>query len=204
MKKTIQIVIQILFLTLFILLIIFNKVQLWMGLFIFSVIATLLLGRFYCGWVCPINTVMKFVGWIKMKLHIRSFNIPGFLKKPWLRFVFLGFFIATFVLTLITGNKLPILPILFIAGIILSLFFSEELWHCYFCPYGTILSLPGTKSVHYLNINQDLCVSCGICKKVCTANSVKEEDKKYEIVKKDCLLCMKCSQECPQHAIRYK
>jgi len=78
---------QIAFLALFIILFVKGKVQLWMGLFLFAIIVSFLLGRVYCGWICPINTVMKGVTWIKKKLHIKNIEISVFLTKPWVRFL---------------------------------------------------------------------------------------------------------------------
>lgn len=204
MSKTMQIITQIAFLALFVILIIFNKIQLWMAIFLLSVILTLFISRVYCGWVCPINTVIKATNWIKKKLHLKSFTIPAFLKKRWVRYAFLALFFAVFAFTMISGKKLPVLPIVVVLGVVVSLFFPEELWHRYLCPYGTILSLPGSKSMRFLKIDQDTCISCGLCKKVCPAEAVHEEDKKYDILKKDCLMCMECERQCPTKAIHYR
>lgn len=202
-KKTIQILIQIIFLILFLLFIINNKVQLWMGIFIFSIAASFLLGRIYCGWICPINTLMKVVTWLKKKLHIKSFQIPKFLDKPWIRLLFLGIFILFFIFTMISGKKLPILPAILVLGVILTFFFPEELWHYFLCPYGTILSLSGSKAKHYMRIDTEKCNNCSACKRVCPAKAI-EKKEKHHITKKDCLVCMKCEENCKQHAISYK
>ena len=155
MKKNIQKIIQITFLGLFILLIILGKPQIWMGLFLTGIIASFLLGRIYCGWFCSINSVLKGVTWIKKKLNIKNFEIPKVLTKKWVRFFVLGLFFIMFILTIISGKKLPILPILFIVGILLTFFFHEELWHRYLCPYGSILYLPGSMSVHNIYIDPE-------------------------------------------------
>lgn len=204
MKKTVQIILQVLFLALFIFLIVNGKVQVWMGLFVAAILSTFLLGRVYCGWVCPINTVMRAVTWVKRKLHIKSFKIPAWLTKPFIRFLALGLFIAVFIFTIVSGKKLPVLPALFGIGIILTLFFPEELWHRYLCPYGTILSIPARKSKHIMTIEPDLCNSCGMCKRVCPAAAVEKEQFHYNIMKNDCIVCMECSEACKQEAISYK
>lgn len=204
MSKTLQIISQIAFLILFIVLVVLNKIQMWMVVFLLSVVATIILSRIYCGWICPINTIIKATNWIKNKLHIKSFKIPKFLEKNWIRYIILALFFATFAFTMISGRKLPVLPIVVAIGVIISLFFPEELWHRYLCPYGTILSLPGSKSMHYLQIDKNKCTSCGLCKKVCPAKAVNKEDKNYDIIKKDCLVCMECERKCPVNAIEYK
>ena len=51
-------VIRLVFLTVFLLLMIKGKVILWLGLFALSLIAAVFLGRVYCGYACPMNTLM--------------------------------------------------------------------------------------------------------------------------------------------------
>ena len=204
MKKNIQKIIQITFLGLFILLIILGKPQIWMGLFLTGIIASFLLGRIYCGWFCSINSVLKGVTWIKKKLNIKNFEIPKVLTKKWVRFFVLGLFFIMFILTIISGKKLPILPILFIVGILLTFFFHEELWHRYLCPYGSILYLPGSMSVHNIYIDPEKCTNCGACKRVCPSKAIKKKENNHEIIKGECLVCTECVATCKKQAISYK
>lgn len=203
MKKNLQIIIQVAFLALFIFLTFNDKEQLWMGLFLLGIVASPLIGRIFCGWICPTNTVMNAVTWIKKKFHIKSLMIPQFLTKPGVRFLALGLFISSFIFIMISGNRLPILHILFALGILLTFFFPEELWHRYLCPFGTILSYPASKARHTMIIDADKCNNCGVCKSVCPAKAV-EENAKHNIIKKNCLVCMECSRDCSQNAISYR
>ena len=203
MKKNLQFSLQAIFLALFVFLIVNGKVQLWKGLFVLSVLAIFLLGRVYCGWICPISTVMRGITWIKKKLHIKSVRIPAWLIKPWTRILVLGLFIAVFIFTMVSGKKLPVLPILFAVGVVLTLFFPEELWHRYLCPYGTTMSILARKSKYAMTITPELCNSCGMCMRVCPAKAVEKHEGYYEILKRDCLVCMECSRLCKQKAISY-
>ncbi len=204
MKRVAQFIIQILTLALFVVLIVIGKMQLWMVLFVASVILALFFGRFFCGWICPINTLMRGVTWVKRKLHIKSVKIPRFLKKPWVRYTLLGAFIIAFIFTMITGKKLPVLPILLGAGVLFTLIFPEELWHRYLCPYGSILSLPSRKSKHAMHIDAEMCNNCGACQRTCPAAAVRKDDNHHTIIKHNCLVCMACERKCPQNAIRYQ
>ncbi|MCW3490191.1 4Fe-4S binding protein [Dethiobacter alkaliphilus] len=203
MRKTLQSVLQVIFLALFVLLVINGNIQLWMGLFLLGIALSFLLGRVYCGWLCPINTVMKKVTRAKKKLKINNLKTPPFLTNPWVRIAALGLFIAMFVFVMRTGRQLPVLPALFILGVILTLFFSEDLWHRYLCPYGTVMSLPGAKARHTIHINQDNCNNCGACSRVCPAQAV-IKDEYHSIVKRDCLICLQCIDTCNQNAISYQ
>src|SRR5690606_25073131 len=127
----------------FILLLLTGRIQAWTGILLVSAVLALFFGRIHCGWICPINTVMRLVTRIKTRFKLKNFAVPEPLKKPVFRYGMLAAFLLTFLLTMVRGKKLPVLPILFAAGVLLTVFFPEVLWHRYLCPYGTILSLPG-------------------------------------------------------------
>jgi ferredoxin-type protein NapH len=204
LKKHLQPALQILFFALFVLLIINGKMQLWMGLFALSVLVTFLLGRVYCGWICPINTAMRCLTWIKKKLHIKSAKIPTWITRPWVRIFVLLVFIAVFIFTMVSGRKLPVLPALIAIGAVLTLFFPEELWHRYLCPYGTIMSVPARKSKHAMRIQPEKCNRCGMCVRACPAKAVEKREGRYQIIKEDCIVCMECSGKCKPEAIHYR
>ncbi|MDD2371274.1 MAG: 4Fe-4S dicluster domain-containing protein [Firmicutes bacterium] len=204
MKKNLQRIIQVAFLVIFLILVVMGKPQIWMGLFLIGIIASFFLGRIYCGWFCSINTVLKGVTWFKKKLHIKNRKLPTLLTKPWVRFLVLGLFIIMFIFTMVSGKKLPVLPILFTTGIILTFFFHEELWHRYLCPYGSILYLPGSKSAHNIYIDPEKCTNCGACRKVCPSKAIEKQEKNHEIIKGECLVCTECITTCKQQAISYK
>jgi len=204
MHRLLQSIIQVLFLILFFLLISLGRIQLWMGLFVLGIITAAWFSRIYCGWICPINTAMTFIIWLKIKLHIKSIVKPTFLSRPWVKLIALTAFFAAFLVSIISGVKLPVLPVLFTLGVITVLFFPADLWHRNLCPFGTLLSLPARLSKHSMRINPDKCVNCGICYQVCPAKSVKRLDDSHHIIKTECLVCMKCSRECPKNAIAYQ
>lgn len=204
MARTWQKVVQIIFLILFSVLIIAGKMQVWMGVFALSVILAFFFGRFYCGWLCPINTLMKAVSWTKRKLKIGTLKTPQLLQRPFFRYGFLVLFLLALVFVMKTGRKLPVLPALLILGTSLTLFFPEELWHRFLCPYGTILHFSGARAVRALTVDTDLCNSCGRCSRVCSGGAVFQTgEKKYNIERGSCLLCLDCVDKCKQGAIRY-
>ncbi len=203
MKNKLQLIIQLTFLALFLFLVGTGRVQLWMGLFLLGVVLALLLSRLYCGWICPINTVMNGVSWVKKKLGLKGYKTPLTRTKPWIRYLVFALFVATFITSMVTGRQIPVLPALFAIGLILTFFFPEQLWHRYLCPYGTILSLPATTARYTMAIDQEKCTSCAICKKVCPADAVEVNDKQYTINKKECLVCLDCLANCKEGAISY-
>lgn len=203
MKKSLQLAVQVIFTVLFAILVVVGRIQLWMGLFLIGVVASLFFSRIYCGWVCPINTLMKGVTYLKGKLSIVSFQLPKAFLHPWIRYTFLALFILVFVFTMITGRKLPVLPALLIIGVGLTLFFPEAFWHRHLCPFGTIFSITSTKARYSMTIDDSICIQCGACQPVCPAEAIKNTSR-YEVDKSACIVCSKCRDQCTHKAISYK
>lgn len=203
MKRYVQLFLQAAFFVLFIVLVAVGRINLWMGLFVPSIVASLFLGRVYCGWICPINPGMNLVTWLKRKLNIKSFNIPKALMKPAVRYLFFGLFFIILIFNFKNSQKLPVLPLIILLGMIITLFFNEEMFHRFLCPFGTILHFTSSKTKLHMSIDEDKCNNCGKCMRVCPAKAV-EKGQTHNIIKMDCLVCMKCSKNCKQNAISYK
>lgn len=201
--KSLQVAIQLFFLAVFAVLVFMGKPQLWMVFFATSMILAFFLSRVYCGYICPINTLMKPMKWIKKKLHLKDHKVSPFLEKPITRILILVLFMSLFLLSVASGKKLPVLPAMVLLGAMLTLFFHEELWHRFLCPYGLFLSFPAKKAKHFIAISSDLCVNCTKCAKVCPSRAVLRKDK-HEILKEECLVCGECIRSCPTEAITYK
>ena len=197
---------QIVFLLVFTALIILGKAQLWMGIFLISVAAAMFWGRFYCGWICPINTLTEGIDKIYKKLNINRRAVPNWAKSPYLKYLILLLFLGTMVFVLKTGHKLPVLPTLLMLGIVTTLIFVPAFWHKYLCPYGAIMSMTGRHSKHYWIIEQEDCIKCGKCKAVCPGEAVElNSPKDYPAIsKKLCLQCASCVIACPKHTIKYQ
>ena len=77
--------VRILFLALFLFLVAKGKMMLWLALFGVSLIAAVIFGRVYCGYVCPMNTVMVPAEWISKKLHwIQTGPQVALQRKIWM------------------------------------------------------------------------------------------------------------------------
>ncbi|MDD2534128.1 MAG: 4Fe-4S binding protein [Eubacteriales bacterium] len=207
-KRALQTALQLLMLILFIALIALGKIQLWMGFFVGGVIASFVFSRLYCGWICPINTVLRWTTVAKKKLKIKDRPIPSWLKNPWVRTIILILFVAVAVISQKNHLTLPIMPILFFAGIILTFFYPELLWHRYLCPYGAILRFPAKTAIAGMKINESACVQCGACARACPTKTISRADaqtaiKPYRINTGECLVCGTCQTVCKSNAITY-
>jgi polyferredoxin len=204
MKTRLRKFVQVFFLGIFILLVLLNRPQLWMGLLLLGVLASFFMGRLYCGWICSINTVMEAVTAFKRRRGIKDREIPKILKRPYVRWGLLAVFFLTFVFVMKTGRQMPILPILFLAGVVLTFFFHEELWHRFLCPYGSILNKSSKNPKYGMEVEPDLCINCGRCVKVCPALAIEKDNVSHLINREDCLVCMKCIDVCYPNAITYR
>lgn len=53
----------------------------------------------------------------------------------------------------------------------------------------------------FFKVNSDLCISCGICKKVCPTCNIEMDEDKKPVWGRDCIGCINCEMKCPTEAI---
>jgi ferredoxin-type protein NapH len=201
-NRSMRILSQILFLLVFIALIKMKRPMNWMIVFLGSTVLAALFARFYCGWICPINSVMQVSEWIGKKAKVQKDEIPFVLRSGMFAY---GMLILTFVLAFLnmTGRfKLPFLLVMIGLGFLMTLRYPQAAWHKYLCPYGVILRLPAKFARLKMNVDST-CSGCGLCKKACPAEAVEIENRRATIDPGHCLVCHECSVVCPKSAIAY-
>ncbi len=203
-SKKMQILLQILFLGFFVFLTVRGDVRVWLLVFAALFLLSLVFSRFYCGYVCPINTVMKPVSFLKRKFGKKGASIPRFMKRPIVRYGFLVVVIGFMVFSAVTGRELPVLPVLIGLGFVMTVFFPEQFFHRHLCPFGAMLKLPGKASCMAVRIEPKDCTNCGVCARVCPSGAAHEATDVHEIAKDECLVCMECVRACPVKTIRYQ
>jgi len=127
---------------------------------------TLLSGRFFCGWVCPLGSAMEMLPSLedrrpKKMSRLRPKDIFGRTigaddRRIRLKYVFLGILLLLFVLgvnaiwifdPLVIANRAVLfvlfggVPIIFIALIVLAVVVGPRFWCQEMCPFGACLSL---------------------------------------------------------------
>ena len=204
-RDLLRIITEVLSLAVIVILFMNGKLQIWFGIFAVGVVVSLFAGRFFCGWVCPMGTLFRPIGWIYKKLGIKRFKTPGFFKNSWVRGLFLFLFVVAMVLTKVLHIRVNVLLYLIAFSVILTLFFSEDFWHQHLCPFGTILSISSGFSKKGIHIDKNICISCGKCQKVCPSQSIITlESKKRVNIAKECILCYKCQDVCPAKTCNYE
>jgi uncharacterized protein with FMN-binding domain len=166
--------------------------------------ASFLMGRFFCGYICPIGAMQDFFKYIGRKLRfkeVRFSNKPEILKyivlivimvlsivgmgnivsplSPWLAF-----------LNIFAGLKLQTGAVIFLFLILVSLF-GRRIFCRYLCPLGAFQSL--LYAIGPLKIKKGSC-NCSYCLKNCP---VSEEFRKSENeISPECINCLKCINSC--------
>ncbi|MDD3660770.1 MAG: 4Fe-4S binding protein [Lachnospiraceae bacterium] len=204
--KAIRLGVQILFLLVFLFSIITGKTVLWLGIFLVSLLGAAVFGRFYCGYVCPMNTAMRGTNFISKKWNIKKKKTPAWMLHKSIPILVIGLMILTMVLSKkILHKNIPVLLILMFIAMFFTLFYEEWIFHNQICPYGFFLKIFGKKAVFSTRVSPELCIGCKKCEMVCPAHSiiVNMETHKAEIDQKLCHQCQACTAVCLQNAIRY-
>lgn len=162
------------------------------------------MGRFFCGYICPIGAMQDFFKYVGSKLRLKEVkfsNKPELLKyivlivimvlsifgmgnlvsplSPWLAY-----------LNIFIGAKLQIGALILLLIMLISLF-GRRIFCRYFCPLGAFQSL--LYAIGPLKIKKGNC-DCSYCLKNCP---VSEEFRSTEKeISPECINCLKCINTC--------
>lgn len=204
--KWIATISRVLFLGLFLYLVINGNMMIWLALFALSLVVAIFFGRLYCGYVCPMNTVMIPVEWISKKLKWQNSTAPKWLEKGILPWVFLGVSIVAMILSKkMLHIELPLLLIWLAISVLVTLRYKPYIFHNLICPFGVLQKTFGKFAIFTKIVDKSACIGCKKCEKVCPSKSiiVSSEDNKAKIYTKLCHQCPNCSDVCPTAAINY-
>ncbi|MDD4360028.1 MAG: 4Fe-4S binding protein [Syntrophaceticus sp.] len=189
---------QLLFLLLFLILVIQGKSLMWMSVLPIAAILTVMFGRFYCGWICPINTLMEISNWIGRNLNIQTKQIPELIKSGIFAFILLGLpFLIVF-----AEVELSFIVLMAVLGFLTALRYKPIVWHRYLCPFGLVFRIPGRFSIFRMQIN-DSCSGCRACQGSCSGAAISNDELKSIIDPRHCLVCLACQEKCRQGAVTY-
>ena len=199
--------VRVLFLAFFLFLLANGKVVIWLVLFGVSLIAALLFGRVYCGYACPMNTLMIPVEWLSKKLKFQTENAPKWLKSGYFTWISLVVSIVVMMVSKkVLHRDLPVLPFWVVVSVLVTLRYKPEVFHNLICPFGALQKVFGQFAKISEKVETQACIGCKKCEKVCPSSAivVNHEDKKAFITTALCHQCTNCQQVCPTRAIRYR
>jgi tetratricopeptide (TPR) repeat protein/ferredoxin len=196
--------------------------------FTLAILATLIFGRFVCGWGCHILALQDLCGWLlkKMGLHPKPFRSRLLVYVPLIAALYMFVWptayklfsnpahepiIPKFTNHLVTTNfwaTFPsvavAIPFLFICGFVTVYFLGQKGFCTYACPYGGFFGLADKFSPGKIRVTP-ACNQCGHCTATCTSNvMVHAEVKQYGmVVDPGCMKCMDCVSVCPNEALYF-
>ena len=196
--------------------------------FSLAILATLIFGRFVCGWGCHILALQDLCGWFlkKIGVHPKPFRSRLLVYVPLIAALYMfvwptayrlfwnpehAALIPKFTNHLVTTNfwqTFPsiavAIPFLFICGFVTVYFLGQKGFCTYACPYGGFFGLADKFSPGKIRVTP-ACNQCGHCTATCTSNVlVHAEVKQYGmVVDPGCMKCMDCVSVCPNDALYF-
>ncbi len=196
--------------------------------FSLAILATLIFGRFVCGWGCHVVALQDLCGWIMKKIGItpKPFRSRLLIFVPLLAALYM-FVWPTIARSLTKPPSEPLIPdftnhivttefwatfppvwlaipFLFICGFMTVYFLGAKGFCTYGCPYGGFFALADKVAPGKIKVT-DACNQCGHCTAVCTSNVlVHSEVKQFGmVVDPGCMKCMDCVSACPNDALYF-
>lgn len=201
------------------------KYSVWMLLA--TVPATVLVGRFFCGFFCSFGAVQDLL-WLGSHRLRALFPGKRNLKKAdrifrFAKYAVLFYFII-FIWSGVTAVKTAgpwqvfgqyvsfghwpgLKPLLSVGGVLLLFIFIGSLFvqrfFCrYFCPMGAIYSLISQTSFLKIDKPREECGKCHLCTSKCTMGM--DLTKKDRIAGGECISCQKCVSWCPKGNVHFR
>ncbi len=202
---------------------IFGSREFYISLLVSSlpfIIITVLFGRVFCGWICPMDLLLEINNKIRRllyKIGLRPYNVI-FSRSHKYALLFIGS-----ILTFLLGVQLFafIYPpaiinretvhyiyygsvgmgVVAVAAIMLiEVSLSERLWCRYFCPGGGLYSALGTGRLVTIVRDKNLCDDCADCNKACEFGLNPMRDK----FGMECNNCGQCISVCKKKVLNFK
>lgn len=178
---------------------------------------TIILGRFFCGWLCAFGTFNDSIYMVSKKVFKRKLTLNPKVNSvlSQLKYVVLVsiiYFIWTKGSTLFTGSspwdafaQLPQfadvfsqlkIGFLILGPIIVGAMFIERFFCRYLCPLGAIYSIVSALRIFSISKPTEKCGNCRICTNNCPMGI---ELYKVDLVTNgECISCLRCTSVCPR------
>lgn len=187
-------------------------------IFIAVLVMSLLLRKGFCGYLCPVGFISNLLNRLGKKTK-KIITVKGKLEFVLLipKYIALAFFVIAIFVKM--GPKeisafihssynftaearmfnffadLGSTPAIIIAAIGILCIFIPYFWCRFLCPYGALLGILSKLSPIAVKRDQDLCINCGKCTKVCPGGI--QVETKTIINSAECIGCTQCIESCP-------
>jgi len=165
-----------------------------------------ILGRFWCGWLCPRGTFLEYA----LEKISKKRNIPDILRSKAFKLFIASILAVMFIMVLLDMNPLltsqdelaslggfivfMCIVTTLLISIPLGIIFMPRTW-CGFCPVGYAQSLLSKNKILKISIVD--CKNCKKCHASCNLDLCKISTGKSKTIESaDCMACMKCTDAC--------
>ncbi len=194
------------------------------------VMGTLVFGRFFCGYVCPLGTVIDIFDTAARSKHRETSKLrngkylvliflfaaavagvsfvhlfdPLIIFDRTLTLVFfplITFFAGVFTAVVPAVYTEAVIVIIVFAGVLGLGLLAARFWCRNICPLGGLYAML-SKGAFFKTTFGDGCNECGICASVCPSGAIDIGTRRIDPA--ECITCLRCLHECPEHAIEYR
>lgn len=169
-------------------------------------IATLLIGAYYCGWVCPFGTIQEWSGKIGASLFGKKLVLPRKIDFAFSFLRYLPLLLAIVWLDDTLNARRSLIKLSLGADLLdislYSMFFFITLsllidrpFCRWLCPRGGSFGLLSFLRVFTIRRNPDVCVGCKKCNQSCPMNI--EISNTQNVLNPQCINCLQCISNCP-------
>lgn len=185
--------------------------------FLVIILSTIILGRFFCGWICAFGAFNDLLFSISQKLFKKNFKVNeklDYILKHLKYVVLIGIVIISWTMgSSIFKSASPwdafaqitdfpevlssyLIGLILLVLITIGAFFIERFFCKYLCPLGAIFTIISKISIFKIKKPKSNCGKCNLCTAKC---SMGLRLYNYDTIKDgDCINCLKCVEVCPQ------
>ena len=186
--------------------------------FVTAIIITIILGRFFCGWVCAFGTFNDFIHLLSKNVFKINYKVNKAVDSV-LKYVKYIVLLLLMVVVWTSGSKIlettspwdafaqitnfPQVLSNYTIGFILLLlitvgaFFIERFFCRYLCPLGAIFNIFSRIGILKIKKPTDKCGKCRLCTNGCSM--ALPLYKVNSVCGGDCINCFKCIETCPRN-----
>jgi polyferredoxin len=196
-----------------------------MYLFGAFLLMSILLKKAFCSWLCPVGTFSEFLAAAGRRIFGRNLHLPKWadVSLRSLKYILLGLFVAVIgamsaealqgfmhtpyglladVKMLNFFRAMSMTAAIVLGLLVLLSMLVQNFWCRYLCPYGALLGLASLLSPVKIRRDEEACIDCGKCAKVCPASL--KVDQLVQIRSVECSACLQCVTACPaENALQF-